>query len=92
MAHTCVSVAFTSWFVTDCGVWTLWQVVQVRFRASCVLPSQPGMRAAVVAGQARLVDVGRLQLVNFMMCPFASSSTCACPGPWQLSHPSVAGG
>ena len=26
------------------------------------------------------------------MCPLASSSTCACPGPWQLSHPWTAAG
>jgi hypothetical protein len=45
------------------------------------------VRAAVVAGQARLVDLAGFIAPNFRMCPLASSSTCACPGPWQLSHP-----
>ena len=54
VAHSCVSVVFTSWCSGDFGLWTLWQVVHERFRASCVLPSQPGVRAAVVAGEARL--------------------------------------
>ena len=41
VAHNWVSVAFTSWNCADFGVCTLWQVVQERLRASCVLPSQP---------------------------------------------------
>ena len=40
-AHTCVSVGFASWFCIDCGVCTLWQVVQLSFRAAWVLASQP---------------------------------------------------
>ena len=46
-----------------------------------------GMIAAVVARQARLADSPALICANFRMCPLASSSTCACPGPWQLSQP-----
>ena len=39
---------------------TLWQVVQVRFRAACAPASQPACAAAVVAGETRRARLGRL--------------------------------
>ena len=66
--------------------------MQERLRRSCALPSQP-------ACVPRLWQVRHVWLIspglicpNFRMCPFASSSTCAWPGPWQLSQPWVAAG
>src|SRR4051812_34566695 len=41
VAHSCVSVGFTSWLCSDCGLWTLWHVAHETLRAACVLDSQP---------------------------------------------------
>src|SRR6187401_3434597 len=77
VAHKAVSVAFTNWCSSDFGWWTLWQVVQERFRRSCELPSQ-------AAWSPRLWHVRHDWLIsagficaNFRMCPLESSSTCA---------------
>src|SRR3982751_4155540 len=37
VAQICVCVALTSWCSGDFGLWTLWHVVQERFRRSCAL-------------------------------------------------------
>src|SRR3954469_9460534 len=85
VAQTSVSVLFTSWCSTDAGLWTLWHVVHVTFRAACVLASHAA--CAPRLWQVRhvwLTSAGFIE-ENFRMCPLASSSTCAWPGPWQLS-------
>src|SRR5262249_33047751 len=41
MTQTWVCVSFPSWCSDDFGLWTLWQVVQDRFRRSWALPSHP---------------------------------------------------
>ena len=40
----------------------------------------PRVCAAVVTGEACLADLRRLHLLELLMCPLASSSTCAWPG------------
>ena len=92
VAQTCVSVGFTNWLCADCGLWTLWHVAQETLRAACVLPSQPAWPPRL--WQVRHVSLTSAGFIapNFRMCPLASSSTCACPGPWQLSHPLAAAG
>src|SRR3954469_18735070 len=92
VAHTSVCVVFTSWCSTDFGLWTLWHVVQVRFRRSCALPSHPTWSVRLWhVKQIWFASAGFMSLI-FGMCPLASSSTCAWPGPWQLSQPCVAAG
>ena len=59
-------------------------------RARC-LPSRRARRGCGTPGTSRSSRAG-LICPNFRMCPFASSSTCAWPGPWQLSQPWVAAG
>ena len=89
-----MAVAATSWLFCDFGLCTLWQVAHDRFRDSCALPVQP-------ACVPRLWHVMHVSLISagfiaaiFLMCPFGSvsESTCACPGPWQLSQPRAAAG
>src|SRR5436190_3292481 len=90
--QSAVSVGFTSCRVVDFQLWTLWQVVHDRLRRSCALPSQPAwFRRLWQARQVSLTSPGFI-FANFLMWPFASSSTCALPGPWQLSQPCVAAG
>jgi hypothetical protein len=63
---------------------------QVARLVSAALPC--GVIAAVVAVRhVSLISEG-FSAPNFLMCPLASSSTWACPGPWQLSHPKPAAG
>jgi hypothetical protein len=46
----------------------------------------------VVAREAGVVHVRRLHSGEFLDMPFDSSSTCAWPGPWQVSQPCAAAG
>src|SRR6185436_11827004 len=81
VAHTIVSVGFTNWCSGDLGLWTLWHVVHVTLRASCLLPSQPACVPRLwQVRQVWFTSAGFIA-ANFRMCPLASSSTCACPGP-----------
>src|SRR6188474_1757488 len=73
---------------SDFGAWTLWQVTQPTLRPSCLPPAKLSwlvrlwhVRHAALASRSDIV-AGFLILV---LSP--PPSTCACPGPWQLSQP-----
>ena len=69
------------------GLCTLWHVVHDRLRPrACCLPIRRASPRLWQVRQVWLTSAGFI-CPNFRMCPFASSSTCACPGPWQLSQP-----
>src|SRR3954454_23016330 len=69
VAHTSVCVVFTSWCSTDFGLWTLWHVVQVRFRRSCALPSHPTWSVRLWhVKQIWFASAGFMSLI-FGMCP-----------------------
>src|SRR3954471_12813943 len=92
VTQTCVCVGATSCRSGDFGLCTLWQVVHDRLRRSCALPSQPACSPRLWHDRhVSLIAAGVSSLI-FLMCPLASSSTCAWPGPWQLSQPWVAAG
>ena len=80
MAHTCVSVGFTSWCSGD-----LRAVDAVARRAREVprgvraaLPA--GMRSAVVAGEARLADLRRLHRAKLQDVPLGVVVDVRLPG------------
>src|SRR5262249_6504179 len=92
VAHSAISSVALSCAVFDTGLWTEWHVVQPMFLASCWLPAQKVCPLRLwhvthVALTSRGDIVG-----NFLMCPLASSSTCALPGPWHDSQPCCAAG
>src|SRR5262245_61447885 len=90
--HVSVTVAFLSWASTDLGSWTLWQVVHDMLRESCLLPAQ--LVCSERAWQVTQISPTRRGLIfeGFRMFPSPSASTCALPGPWQVSHEFFAAG
>ena len=69
-------------------------MVHDRLRVSCALPVQPACVPRLWhAMHVSLISAG-FSADNFLMCPFGSvsESTCAWPGPWQLSQPCAAAG
>src|SRR4029077_11775995 len=92
VAQTSVCVFLTSCRSVDFGLCTLWQVMQDRLRRSCPLPSHPAWLPRLWQGRQVWLTSAGFACPNFRMCPLASSSTCACPGPWQLSQPWIAAG
>ena len=93
VAQSCVSVAFTSCRSGDFGLCTLWHVAHDRLRAVVRAAFPPGMRAAVVAGEARLADVRRLHRAKLQDVPLGVVVNVRLPGavaalaPWILRLP-----
>ena len=84
-----VSTAVTvfSCALSDFGLCTLWQVAHDTLRASCMPPSKSACELLRVAGQAGGVDVlARDIAVNRLILVLSPVSTCAWPGPWQVSQ------
>src|SRR5436190_13959878 len=93
LTHRLCSSAAFSCARSATGLWTLWQVMQDRFRTSCVLPSHNACEA--FAWQVRhvaLTSCGDIFGNLRMVVSSPGSSTWRDPGPWQLSHPLSAAG
>src|SRR3954447_2271615 len=90
--HSSIWFAFTSCPRSDFAEWTEWQETHPRLRAAWALLSH--IACSVLLWQVRHVALTSRAgiLLNFRMCPFASSSTCAWPGPWHDSQPCSAAG
>ena len=64
---------------------------QVPAPRACCPPTPHAIRGCGSDRHVWLTSAGFIA-PNFRMCPLASSSTCAWPGPWQLSQPLAAAG
>ena len=74
---------------TPFGEWMLWQVMQLRLRCSCWLPSHRACVARLWHDvHVALTSDGEMA-VNLRMSVGSPLSACAFPGPWQFSHPMV---
>src|SRR5262249_11419922 len=92
-AHVSEMVSVLSSTFSDFGACTLWQVVQVTLRALCLLPDHSlcSVRAWQVV-HSSLTSRADMAPGRPILLASPSASTCAWPGPWQLSHPRVAAG
>src|SRR3954447_15498312 len=84
--HVSVMDACLSCAWSVCGLWTEWQVTQLRLRASCMLPLHcawaPRLWHVVQTADASRGAIS-VKTRIFVLSPV---SECSLPGPWHVSH------
>src|SRR4029078_4381760 len=86
VSQVCTAVTVLSCARSDFGLCTLWQLAHDTLRASCMPPfhcaCEPLLWQVRHVALTSLADIA----VNRLILVLSPVSTCACPGPWQVSQ------